>query len=330
MPVRKTESRIPENSQASDLGQALVADDGRCALVSFITSPLVVNHENVYVLIVTDAGLAAAAQSFEWTFTESGGALTSQITEHGEFSYTPQSTGDLNIAVRILDASSIEQAKIEIVQEVNPLNAELEELIISASNESGPGVLNPDVARELINDYNPYYQTVTLQTPEAGDGFQRFLFSLVFDGALGRNSTRRKQHLDQLVASLNDQTSDFATLAAEGVGVCNLRLTLLAMTFGTPSPLLDWTELPETTPQRSFAYEQLCQQLAALDEEARIDLLNLARFPKSNITQCGRIIETLRDRYFNGKNFNDVLTGMSGVRAQRIIRHFREGPLLRS
>jgi hypothetical protein len=74
----------------------------------------------------------------------------------------------------------------------------------------------------------------------------------------------------------------------------------------------------------------LCQAVAGLDENARIDLFNIARFPKSNITACGRIVESLRDRYFAGTNFSDVLTGMSGTRAQWIVRHYREGPLSRS
>jgi hypothetical protein len=54
------------------------------------------------------------------------------------------------------------------------------------------------------------------------------------------------------------------------------------------------------------------------------------RFPKSNITLCGRLLEALRNRYFSGTNFNDVLTGMSGTRAHWITRHYLEGPLVRS
>jgi hypothetical protein len=277
-----------------------------------------------------DAGLAASAQFFEWTITESGGASITQTTEHGELSYLPQSTGSLNAAVRILGAGNVEQARVELVQEIGPLNAELETLISGAGGEPGPGIANPDVARELINDYNLYYQTVALLTPETGDGFQRFVFSMAFDGALQRTAARRKRHLGQLLTSVNNQGPDFATLAAEGTGVCGVRLALLAMILGAPSPALEWTELPELRSQRAFEEEQLLQRLAALDEAVRIDLANLARFPKSNIIQCGRIIETLRDRYFSGKNFSDVLTGMAGARAQRIIRHYREGPLLKS
>jgi hypothetical protein len=328
MVARKTESRIPANFQVSDLGQSVVAVDGRCAVVSLITSPLVVNRDNVYVVFITDAALAAATQSFEWSFTENGGTPATQTTEHGEVVHRPQSTGSLNLSVRLLGAGNAEQANLALAQDVVPLNAQLEAIITEASREPGPGVSNPDVARELINDHNPYYQAVTLQTPESGDGFSQLLFSMVYDGALQRTAQRRTRHLSQLAESLNSVGTNFGILAAEGAGVCGIRLALLAMSL--PTPLLEWTELPEDSARRAYADEQLRQNLAALDEAARIDLFNLARFPKSNITQCGRILEALRNRYFSGTNFNDVLTGMSGTRAHWIVRHYREGPLLRN
>jgi hypothetical protein len=108
--VRKTESRLPPNSQAADFGEAVVATDGRCALVSFITSPLAVDRENVYVVFVTDAALAASAESFEWIFTEDGSGTTTQTKAHGELSYSPRSTGGLRALVRILGAGDAEQA----------------------------------------------------------------------------------------------------------------------------------------------------------------------------------------------------------------------------
>jgi len=325
--IRKTESRIPANFQASDLGEAIVAADGRCALISFVTSPLVVGRENVYVVFVTDAGLAAAAQSFEWKFTESGAPPDTQSTEQGEISYNPKTAGQLNLVVRILGAGGAEQASLSFAQEIVAPNVELENLISEARNQPGPIVSNPDVARELINDHNPYYHAVALQTPEPGDGFQRFVFGFVFDGALQRTTAERKQHLEELAASLNNQGADFGVLVGKGVGVCGIRLALLAMIL---PGLLDFTELPEQFEQRALADEQLRQTLAALDEDKRIDLFNLARFPKSNIARCAGMLEALRDRYFPGTNFNDVLTGLQGTRAQRIIKHFREGPLLRT
>lgn len=327
MTVRKTESRVPANFQASDLGEASVAADGRCALISFVTSPLVVGRENVYVVFVTDAGLAAAAESFEWTLTENGGPPETQTTPQGEFSYQPKADGVLELVVRILGAGGAEQASLSLEQEMVSPNVELETLIGEARNQPGPGVSNPDVARELINDHNPYYQAVALHTPEAGDGFQRFVFGVVFDGALQRTAAARKRHLDELAASLNGQSADFVNLVGKGAGVCGIRLALLAMIL---PGLLDFTELPEPFDKRALADEQLRQALAALGEEQLIDLYNLVRFPKSNIERCAAILEALRDRYFPGTNFNDVLTGMSGTRAHWLIRHFKEGPLIRT
>jgi hypothetical protein len=330
MPVRKTEGRIPAALAPSDLGQEAVAGDGHCAMVSFIASPLAVDRENTYVVLVTEAALAAQVNSYEWTFTQEGVSPSVQSTDIGQISFTPTSIGALNVSVRILDGGNAEQARLELAQDVVPLNAILEASIVNAANEPGPGLSNPEVAREVVNDHNPYYQQVALQPPESDDAFKRFVFSMVFDGVLARPAARRKEHVDQLAASINEGDGDFVTLTAEGAGVCRIRLTMLAMVTGNPAPLLPWTELPEPADKRGVADEQLRQTLAALDENARIDLFNLARFPKSNITQCGRIIETLRNHYFNGANFNDVLTGMSGTRAHWITRHYLEGPLVPS
>lgn len=333
MSARKTESRIPANFQTADLGEAVIAPDGRCTLVSFITSPLALNRENTYIVFVTDPALSPEAESFECTFTQNDGTPDVQTTDKGEIFFTPTTMGTLNIALRILDSGNAEQAKLEMVQAVTPLNAELESLIAEAEKAPGPGIGNPDVARELVNDHNPYYQGVALKTPESGDWFQQFVFGIVSEGTLRREVSRRKRHLAELAAALNDASPSFATLSVEGAGVCGIRLALLAMTLpqgSGPGTLLNWTELPEPPSERATADEELRQTLAALDENDRIDLFNLARFPKSNITQCGHILETLRDRYFPNTNFDDILTGMAGTRAQWMMRHYKEGPLLRS
>jgi len=330
--VRRTESRIPASLQASDLGQAIVSSDGRCALVSFVTSPIVANRDNVYVLFVTDPTLAASAVSYEWSFVLDGGTADVRTTPNGELTYRPPSTGSLHLTARILDAGSAEQAVLEMMQDVVDTSAALETLIENARNEQGPTVVSPDVARELINEHNLYYQNVALATPEPGEGFKTFVFTMVHDGALEQAPANRKQRLDRIAASLNSDEGDFATLAAGGFGVCAIRMGLLAMTApssaGGAAPALAWTELPETGAPHASAEASLRQALGALDIDTRTDLFNRARFPKSSINQCGKILETLRGRYFGSVAFSDVLSGMSGTRAHWIVRHYREGPLL--
>jgi len=152
MPVRKTETRIPAAITAADLGEAVVATDARCALVSFITSPLAVNRENTYVVFVTDTGLASQTQSFQWSFSENGQTATTQSTEVGQARYTPSDTGSLSITVTLLDSGSNQQATLALTQAMVPPHAGLEAMIDAAKDQPGPGVSDPDVAREMVND----------------------------------------------------------------------------------------------------------------------------------------------------------------------------------
>ena len=327
MPVRKTESRFPLSLQASDLGEAVASADGKCTLVSFVTAPLVVKRENRFVLFVTDASLAGQAVSFEWTVAHGADAPSVSTSTAGELAYTPQALGDFTIAVRILDSGGTERASLTLKSQIASPSAELESLIQGSTNQPWPAIGSADVLRELINEHNLYYQNVALPTPEAGEAFQRLVFSMVYDGAARRKARERQQHLDELALALNEGTADFATLCSVGAGVCGLRPLLLAM--AVPG-MLPWTFLPQDDNQRALAHDQLLQAIATLDEAKRIDLFNLVRFPKANITFCGRVVDTLRTQYFSGTTFDAVLTGMSGVRAQWLIDQFQRGPITRT
>jgi hypothetical protein len=327
MPVRKTETRIPAGSSASDLGESLVASDGRCALVSFLSSSLAPNQENTYVLFVTDVSLASSIDTYDWLFAEDGAFPQSVQTAVGEASYTPGTVGNLTVIVRALDSSGTEVANLTLIQDVGPLNPALEELVETAADNPGPGANNPDVLREVVNAYYSYYQNVALKVPESGDAFKRYVCSFIFDGTLKKTPDERGALLDQLANALENNPDAFPIIALEGVGVCGIRLALLAMTYPQASPLLPWTELPQDSNQNAFADEQLRQKLAALSDTDKIDIFNISRFPKTNITQCASIVETLRDKYFSGASFDDVLTGLSGTRAQWITMHYSKGPL---
>lgn len=328
MAVRKTERRVPSGFQPSDLGQAVVAPT--CALISFATAPLVVARDHTYVLLVTDAALASRAASFEWTFIENAGPPTMRATAISEVVYSPSAPGNLIVKVTVLDGAGSEQVSITLEQPLIAPSEQLEALVTRTQNTPGPGGGDPVVLRELVNEHATYYQQVTPRVQERGDGFRRFLFGMVLDGALRQSAAERRKHLQELTSALNGASADFARLTAKGTGVCNLRLPLLAMILPQATggaALLPWTELPVAATRRAFAEERLRQTVAGLPEDTRIDLFNVARFPKSNIMACARVVEALRDRYFGGTNFNDVLAGMSGTRAHWIIRHFREGPL---
>jgi hypothetical protein len=325
MPVRKTESRIPDTFQAADLGQAITASG--CTMISFVTSPLVLDRPNQYVIIITDTGIAASAASYEWTVTESGVAPATSTSTVGELDLEPSHTGSLKVVVRILNGSGTELAALTLDQTVVPPSEELEDLIAESNEEAGPGMADPDALRELINQYNAYYQSVTLQASEPIGGFKRLVFNMCFDGVIKRNVDERKRHVGQLAVAVNSGNTDFATLSTQGIGVCNVRLLLLAMTL---PGMIPWTLMPTDPNERALRLSDLHQDLAGLDENKRIDLFNIARFPKSNIKVCARMLENLRNQYFSTASFDDVLTGMSGARAQWIIAQYRQGPITRT
>ena len=161
MPTRPTERRIPPTLTPGDLGESVAAGDTRCLLVSFITSPLVIDRPNSYVVFVTDDPLAAGTVRYEWKFALADSEPETQVTNVGETTYRPKAAGELQVSVRLVDDGGAEQATLALPQEVVDPNPELEALIATARNQPGPSVGNPEVARELVNDHNPYYQAVT-------------------------------------------------------------------------------------------------------------------------------------------------------------------------
>jgi len=112
--VRKTERRLPKGLQATDLGEAVVAGDGRCALISFITAPVIVGRANTYVVIVPDTALAANVATFEWTFKENNAVKRTGTTVRGDASYQPTQPGSLSASVRLLDSSNAQQASLTL------------------------------------------------------------------------------------------------------------------------------------------------------------------------------------------------------------------------
>ncbi|HET6890042.1 MAG TPA: hypothetical protein VFH31_02980 [Pyrinomonadaceae bacterium] len=157
MTVRKTERRLPTGYQATDLGEAVVPTDGRCALISFATAPIVTGRDNTYVLFITDATLAAAAQSIEWTFTENDEVARVEADGGTDIVYRPTGTGPLAVAVRLLDAAGASQASLTLEQFIVLPSSEIEALIASFKDQPGPGASDPEALRELVNQHCRYY-----------------------------------------------------------------------------------------------------------------------------------------------------------------------------
>jgi hypothetical protein len=323
MPVRKTESRIPTTFQPADLGEAFVMADNRAALIAYSSSPIATQRLNTYVVMVTNPALATQVQRFTWTFRLNA-TETTQTTDFGVVEYIPNATGTLVITVALVGTP----VTLALTQQVTALNPALETLITEAGNRVGPTIANPEVARELVNQYCRYYGGgLTLTPPEAGDGFQKIVFNYTYKGAETRTPAQRKQHLDRLAETLNNHTGNFGTEALDGAGVCEIKLPLLAMIV--PENPIAWTELPVNATRQAAVRLEIMTRFNALSENVKIELYNLVRFPKSNVKMCGKVLETLRNRYHSGVNFNDVLTRGGGVISTALDVQFRNGPIAR-
>ena len=331
MAARKSECRLPAGMTPDDLGHAVTAADSRCALVSFAYPPVVGGRDNDYVLLMTDAALGAAAASFEWTYAENGQTVRTETTTSACSTHRPTASGELAVSVRVLDAGNNEQAALTLGQGVTMPSVDLEDLIGAAQDTPGPTVGDTETLRELVNQHCRYYQGVTPAVAEAGDAFARLVFSMALDGVSNQSAAARRAHAEDLATALDGGPQQFADAAVGRVGVCGIRLGLLAMVLPNPAaPYLAWEELPEPANEHAVAERELQQRLATLSSDVQSDLFNIARFPKSNIAACGHTLEALRNRYFSGTNFNDILTGQSGTRANTLWSAYRDGPLTKA
>ncbi len=327
MSIRKTESRLPLGLQAIDLGEAEPSADGKFSLISFFTSPLTPFLNNTYVVFVHDATLISTVNSFVWHIAEDGSEPLTVTTTVGEVNYLTRNSGNITISVQLRDNTNAVLGRVLMFQRIEQLNPTTEEEIRVATEKEGAGAANPAIVRELVNGHSAYYKNIQPQTPEGDDAFQRFVSGIVFRGLLKNTPEKRTEIFNRLADSIEQNPESFAVNAASGVGVTDLRLALTAMVYPAGSPLLPWTELPEQSDQNAFADEELRQQFKSISDENKRDLLNLARFPKTNIALCAKVIEALRNKYFSGAGFNDVMTGMNGTRGHWILKHYLKGPL---
>lgn len=317
--ARLTESRLPENLSADDLGQAVVSSDNKAALVSYYTSPICINRKQNYVLFILDSALNAQVASIQWQVR-----LTDTDTTEGVWEYTPDDLGEMTLNVTLKDSSNATLRMLSLTQMVVAPNEELETLV-ALDNRSDPVAGDPATSREVINDFLPWlHQVAPISTDET---LTQLLFGVSYVEALDQNQGDRDSLITRLATELNNsRAANFFSRAAPGAGVCRLRPEILAMTLqSSGSPLIPWEELPTETSARNAALSRIQTAMAGLSTEQQIDIFNLLRFPKANINACKSILDALLARYFAGSSYSSVM-GNAG-HSQRLLNNLKTGPL---
>jgi len=321
MAARKTEQGLPAGFTAVDLGQA--TSDPAAALISFHSSPVVAGRTQTYVAFALDTSLQTDVAFYRWQ----AGTETTE-TETGVFEIVPESEGDLQISVSLLDSGGATLKSLTLDQSVVALNSELESMIDSASDGS-PVAADPETSRELVNDVRGYIDELAPRSADPESSLNRLLFALAYAEAMRIPPGDRSRQTEQAAEALGQSALEcFADQSESGLGLCQLRPQVVAMYLSATQGGSDWLisqrEFPANQDDRPAARKSLKAEFAELDEQRLIDLFNLLRFPKSNLKIASLVAQSLMAQYFSTESLPAILA--DDGKAHILINQFKEGP----
>ena len=328
MPVRKTESRLPDGFTAADLGQsATAAGNTKIALVSFFSSPCALRQTQVYVVFV-DPAVASTVGKYDWTFAN-GPTPAQQQTDAGIAQFSPQSLGALTVTVKLKGSGGAVLHTITLSQQVLALNNDLE-VLIDQQESNVPGAAHPETSRELVNEIRGYIDA--LLPGAANEAYDKMLSSLAYARCLEREQFRRHADLERIAKIINDGNhKDFLSAAKDGFGICKTRPQVLAMFLkrqGAAQPYITLVELPDAKAKRPDAEKAIAKAFndaTKVTEEHKIDLFNLLRFPKSHVAMVKLVVDGLQAKYFASATVPQILKEKK--KAAALLTQFEAGPI---
>jgi hypothetical protein len=292
MAVRETEKYLPAGG-AEGLGQCDV--DGKYALVSYLSSPVPQGLDIDYVVFATDG---AAADTYEWTFKEiPGGLSTLSTTDIGVARYRPKQVGLLEVRVQVLLAGNVlAKHKLTqiVIQPTGHLFTKLDSILAAMIGD-------PDVTLEVMHAFKPYILETT--RPDSAAVPAAFLAAMVYAQVNRVGPAQRSTDLHTAGDCLNDSSAT----ATDGpylqrLGVCQMlpeRLAMVAPRPGapaSPSSYIAWDDLPAVESARDAKSKTIRAAYCALPSKAKIELYNLLRFPKANVSMCAALLTRLKNR----------------------------------
>ncbi len=305
MTVRKTEARIPEGMQASDLGQAF--SSGNYSLVSYLTSPIAKGTRIDYAVFAQNNTMA---DRYEWTFLPLSvpSELEEETTNVGINEYTPENLGELRVVVDVIVGGNT-VVTLTLSQIIVERNAELEQYI------NGVGIIDSALAnwvwaaarvgdsqttRELVNDLKSYIEKAAAQHEFPLD----FLAAIVYKEVSFRpkeyewqrvylvGESVRSVEIEAIREILSNEEYDNPKLTKQSIGVCQISMPTASMVV---FPDL-WRELPVESDQRELRRKEIRDNYTDLDSYQKIDLFNILRFPRTNILLCAELLSKLKNR----------------------------------
>lgn len=313
MPVRKTESRLPDGMIAEDLGQAVPV--GNFVLISYLESPLKYHAErklikNRYVLFDLDEASEPANYSWRIRFEFSDGSAAAELPnlpgidggavfhldlEESEF-------GDLvegrSPARLIVSVDTMTGQQLELSQEISALDSDIEDIIANSDNDKGAIAGDPTTTRILANDYKSHF--LTLKDNPAIDLQEislNLIAALVYQATESDASVVSPDEKDWLDYINGDDRVEPNDLVGTKISLMNIRPHVFH--FMREDPNADFIILEDHNAEKDVdRYES--DLLSAFDqwtEVGKIDVINTLRFPKSCIFSVWRFLKLLKDHH---------------------------------
>jgi len=302
MTIRKLESRIPDTFGFSinDLGQVSFDDRGPVSngigssyyLVSTLTSPIRTNTFVKYYVFIPDAEV----EKYKWTICYPNNESFNHIkteTLIGEFFLrTPNVEGTLDIKVEF----TINNYNFVISMQqtiIKPTNIEIKESSFFNKVASIKG--NPQASDKLVYDYRNYIFSSSNETGVHGIPpyiLAAFCYSSMISNNIEFNINAMLSNPDQVVSleellkcPFNDKS---ILLPGIKVGVCQIK-PLIA------HRILESKEFKAFNDKKEWV-EAETDYKTKVKEDTRIDILNILRFPKSNIKLCSILLKRIKNR----------------------------------
>ena len=339
--VRKTE-RISEELIIDELGS--YSEDGNYILVSSLTSPIAVESQIDFVVLVKDD---TEIDTYNWYFQViDTSEVDSQLNfENGYISYTPKHTGNFRVVVELISGGNVITV-LSIYHKIICRNIFVESLIekedvLDVQTEivhlfdleqnidididswiwSTAFINNPEITREIVNDLQRYIQEASLKH----DIPVEMIGSIVYKGILSKDKEDQESDIITYSDLLNGEDFTNDVLTELSLGKCQLKPLFAAM---IKYPDL-WDEIPEEKSEREDKIQEISDKfINNLSKQEKINLFNLLRFPKSNILLCAEFLSKLKNRTnptrYNGYIEDVFLEDECGVKI--IASEYYEGP----
>lgn len=319
MPVSNAFKSIPVGVQHTELGQ--VASVNQSYLVATLHSPLAVNQVQQY-LVFPSGTIGPNVAGYAWTITD-GGTTTNETTTDGRLLYSPLNTGSLGVSVEIRNGSGTALETLTLSQQTLPLLPELETLMDAA--DRGPAAAHPSTSREIVNNYKAYVDGLVSATAEPL--LNRLLLAIIYSHCVRKPWLARNREIQSAISALNGGNhTSFLGMANNGMGICGIRPQLAAMAIEKSAgvPFIAWTELPASRSARRTAVQTIETNFNALTADEIISFFHRLAIPRLAIQTCLAILNKLKDRYFSGQSWQDVLGDRN--KGRKLLMHYDSGP----